>query len=87
MISYINKYIYIETMYDIHAIHFADGRGREVQGMPKLATFVAVRAETAQILSALIDNIVGTEQKVTGHSSHRLPIGSRVSIPSRLLPP
>jgi hypothetical protein len=42
--------------------------------MPKLATFVAVRAETAQILSALIDNIVGTEQKVTGHSSHRLPI-------------
>jgi hypothetical protein len=50
--------------------------------MPKLATFVAVRAETAQILSALIDNIVGTEQKVTGHSSHRLPIGSRVSIPN-----
>ena len=32
--------------------------------MPTLATFVAVRAETAQLLDALVGNMIGTEPKV-----------------------
>ena len=32
--------------------------------MPKLATFVAVRAETVQLLDALVGNMIGTEPKV-----------------------
>ena len=37
---------------------------KEVQGMPKLATFVAVRAETAQLLDAFVGNMIGTEPTV-----------------------
>ena len=32
--------------------------------MPKLATFVAVRAETVQLLDALVGNMIGTEPTV-----------------------